>query len=713
MVYDDVETFCRLNFRQNARRKYIYDKHKKYIRVGAGFDIETTRKDTFAFMYVWQVSFGDDTLIGRTWFAFDLFMQRLQQYLLHINARIIIWVANLGHEFSFLGRRYHWTKVFARESHQPLIAQTDRVEFRECLTVSGQGGLKNLAKNYTKTQKAVGDLDYTIPRNSQTPLDPEKEMHYIICDVRILAEWGEYIFTEYSDKGKQIPMTSTGIVRNMIKSAAADTGHLPDIKEAIKSMYPCRETYNFIMRFLFRGGYTHSSAWWTMIVWDGIIGADFTSSYPSVMLSTSVGYPKSEFIPIDLETDGEKITDSRMQTNCIWFVAVFRGIEKTTMHTIESEHKIMNYEGASFDNGRLISADMIRVALTEIDYKIYTMFYAWESIEIQQAYSAVRGRLPEYVLKPLRQAYQTKARIKKECKAKGITPDDIPEYRNAKSTINSYYGVMVQRLNFTEWRYDEITGEWSQTASAKTYNQMIANAILLPYWGIYVTAAARYALLSTVAALDPGSSCNNVLYCDTDSVYMLDTPRNRGIIAAYNAVKSEENKLLPPEFYDIGCFDWIGGTDDAGNPQQYTFKTLGAKRYIKYHDGTAEIVVAGMRKGTYEKAICRQFATENSYTLYADKKNKTGKIGYIDIDELFDKFTDSFCLSCDESEKNAAVYEPADYEAEITDRYGNTEIMHEKCGVAIVPIPFSVRMDKIYIQLLHNIMEERRKPIWK
>ena len=710
MVYTDIDTFCKDKLRLSKPQRFILDKHKKYLRIGCGFDIETTRKDTHAFMWVWQLSYGEDVVIGRTWFAYEYLLEQLRAYLLKLNARLIVWVANLGHEFSFLGMRYHWDKVFAKESHQPLLAVNGRIEYREALSISGQGGLANLAKNYTKTQKAVGDLDYTIMRNSQTPIT-DQEMHYICNDVLILSEWGEYIFREYSDNKKQIPMTSTGIVRNSIKAAAYATGHIKEITDAIKEIYPNRETYNFIMMWLFRGGYTHANAWWVLVVWDNVIGADYTSSYPSVMLCDGYYYPKSEFIPFRLQTDGKQITDPVIDQQCVWFVAIFKGIRRKTMHTVESQHKIISYEGARFDNGRLVAADRIRVALTEIDYQIYCMFYDWEEIEIQRAFKAVRGTLPEYVLKPLREAYQTKARLKKWAKKRGINPDTIPEYRNAKATINSYYGVMVQRLCFTEYEFDENTGKWSEHESKKTYRQMIAHALLSPYWGIYVTAWARYNLLSTVAALDPDESGNLVIYCDTDSIYGEDCPRFRAVVAAYNERQAEKNRKLPEEFADIGCFDWIGA-DDQGEPAHYKFKTLGAKRYIKYHDGEAEVTVAGMRKGSLENSILRQFATENSYILYSDPEHKRGKLGYIDIDELFGVFSDAFCLECDESWKNRSAYD-IEYQEDITDSYGNTETMYEKSGVAIVPISFSIDMKIAYLLLLQEIAENRRKPIWQ
>lgn len=730
MIYTDVSAFCHDIFSLKNKRKFILDKHKKYIRAGIGFDIETTRSEDKAFMYVWQVSYNDHQCYGRTWFGFRIFMEKLDQHLGIFNARAIIWVANLGHEFAFIGRRFHWDKVFARESHQPIIACTGRIEFREALTISGQGGLKNLSKNYTTTQKAVGDLDYSKLRNQWTPLSDE-EIGYIINDVKILSEWGNWIFEEFTDHKIPIPLTRTGIPRGAIKKEAYATGHYNDIRDAVHSMFPDRETYNLIMKFLFRGGYTHANAWWVCVVGVHVIGADFTSSYPAVMIRGCY-YPKSEFIPIILETDGKHITDKRMENHCVWFIAEFRGIEKITMHTVESEHKLMKYKNGRFDNGRLISADIITVSLTEIDYQIYCMFYDWTSIRIIEAHSAVRGQLPEYVLKPLKEAYKTKARIKKECKKRGILPDTIPEYRNAKATINSYYGVMVQRLNFTEWEYDEITGQWNPKESNKTYKQMIRNVILSPYWGIYVTAHARYNILSVIAEMDAADETisDNVLYSDTDSLYFEDTPRNRKIIEAYNEKCRLINADLSPEFADLGLFEWID-TDADGQPVQYRFKTLGAKRYIKYYQKwnpdtkeyypETEVTVSGMSKGTYEKAILRTFATDNSVPYYRDARKKSGLLGYLDIDEFFDTFSDSFILTATESQRNISVYSPSagdeitpdyEYSAEITDEYGNTELMTEKGGLAIVPTTFSIKMDKVYIQLLHEIMENRRKPIW-
>lgn len=713
-VYEDVEIFTRRVLRR-VKKNYIYDNHQKILRVSCGFDIETTKVVDRAYMYHWQFVLNDAVLTGRKWSDFVALIDQLNTWCTWQKCIIIIWVANLGHEFAFMGRRFTWKNIFAIDSHQPIKALTGRCEFRECLTISGKGGLANLAKNYTKTQKAKGDLDYDIPRNSMTELT-ETEKGYCYNDVEILSEWGTYIFENFADLGLSIPLTASGIVRSKIKKAAEDTGHIEDIRAAVNTLFPDRELYDFAMRFLFRGGYTHACAWWCYVPYDNIIGADFTSSYPAVMISPECYYPVSPFVETDLECDGKYITDPRMTERCVWFIADFDNIERTMMHTIESKHKLIDHTGGEFDNGRLISAVRITVALTELDYQTYMKYYTWTGMRVRRAFTAFRGRLPNYVLKPLMTAYKEKSRMK----AAGL--DNTTEYQNYKAIVNSFYGCMVTRLKYKQWKYnqgepftlDDVlikTGDWYSENNTKTYAKLISKQILSPFWGIYVTAWARKRLLDTVYSIDWEQDMCTVLYCDTDSIYMLDTKRNRQIIEAYNAHIFEVNSIHDPEFHDLGAFDWIGADKRTGEPGHYRFKTLGAKRYIKYANGIAEVTISGLPKGALEKKLVRPFATDNCYMAFRDARHKKGLLGFVDIDELFDTFNDGMLLTVTESMKTRAVYSPDPYDDTVIDEQGNTEEMHEESGVAIVDTMFTLNIDDIYAELIERYAEERRMMI--
>lgn len=142
-----------------------------YLMLYSGFDIETTNmSDTkHAYMYIWQIALNDMVLLGRSWDEFTLVIRILEEYNnLCSSKRIIIWIANLSFEFQFIRKRFNFTKIFAKEQRKPLYAIIDDcIELRDPLPISG-GSLAQLAKDYTKTQKLVGDLDYSIIRNSTT-----------------------------------------------------------------------------------------------------------------------------------------------------------------------------------------------------------------------------------------------------------------------------------------------------------------------------------------------------------------------------------------------------------------------------------------------------------------------------------------------------------------------------------------------------------------
>lgn len=692
-VYTDIHEWA-----DNELKKYppaYHDKYRqKWLRIGFGFDIETTTVMSRSFMYHWQVSWGTSIVLGRTWSTYEALVEMIQYYLDTKNARIICWVANLSYEFSFLQHRFEWKSIFARDERHPIKAQQGRIQYRDCLYLSGQGGLATLAKNYTTTQKAVGDIDHRKTRNSSSELD-EQETGYCIADVAILSEWAEYCFSRWCRSGdKRIPLTKTGIIRDAIAASVKDR---EAVEADISAMYPqTKDEYNYLMRWLFRGGYTHANVYHVGDRLSGIIGADYTSSYPAVMLHDT--YPVSCFLACELETDGRYITDSTIYDDCVWMIVKITGIRSRTIHHIESVHKIYDGDGIKQDNGRMIRADWVIVALTDLDYHIYCKYYEWDDLRIIKAYSAERGKLPEYVTRPLMEAYETKQRLK----ASG--QDDTVEYKNAKAQINSFYGCMVQRLNFDEITWTEEDG-WDTVPSEKSYDQMRKGQILLPQWGIWVTAWARFHLLMTVIKLDPDKRHNSVVYCDTDSIYMEDTPENRQIIDNWNREMMQTNTVYPKEFSDIGCFDWI----DHG--AHWEFKTLGAKRYVKYDPARklVRVTVAGLRVGSYEGMLLEDdpLTEDEEYIDFETKAPDGSKVTkYLSIDELFRQFRNELLLDRTISMKTTTRYHDSAYSEDILG-----EQMTELSGCCITDIPYQLKMSELFVYLIEEEHKGRRKPI--
>ena len=633
----------------------------RYHEICMGFDIETTTLDNHhGYMYHWQLSINDYVILGRRWHEFHAVIRWIKKELgLRSNTRIIIWIANEGFEFQFLRKQFSFTRVFAKDVRQPLLAVLDDcIEFRDCLAISG-GSLKQLAKDYTKTQKMVGDLDYSIIRNYTTPLLAD-EKQYCINDVVILSEWARYMFDEYIIPKHWIPTTKTGIIRKKVKDNVT-----PKIKNAIYQCFPDREFYDIMMQWVFRGGFVHANICRADEVIQDVGSVDFTSSYPARM---NMGYvPRSRFIPCR----GDPL--EVMKDHCMIMRVTFHNIRATTPHSIESKSKCYNLVKPVIDNGRVSKAEYMSVWITELDYFIYECFYKWDDLQIHEAYQALRGPIPWYILEPLDAAYMEKDKLKKQ----GLS--GTPIYALTKSGVNSFYGLMVQKMVLYDIVYDDDLDEWGIDGDSFDYIKTVHHAYTLPQWGIWITAGARYELLVNgvypieMEALEDhrkhgkGAFRGDVLYCDTDSIKMLNFDKHKHIIDDYNEKVGKQMQQicslhnLPLEhFNDLGQFD-------VEYEHAEKAKYLGAKRYITTKDGKTEVTIAGLPK-----------------SALVDYCERTGK-------DIYEVFTDNMQLDVGISLKMASTYNDEAHE-DIVDGVK----MRELSSVGIYDIAFTLRLDQLY-----------------
>lgn len=628
-----------------------------YLMFYSGFDIETTNmSDTkHAYMYIWQFALNDMVLLGRTWDEFTLVIRILEEYNnLCSSKRIIIWIANLSFEFQFIRKRFNFTKIFAKEQRKPLYAIIDDcIELRDPLPISG-GSLAQLAKDYTITQKLVGDLDYSIIRNSKTIVKGD-ELQYCINDVVILKEWAEFVFKTYIIPQKYIPLTKTAILRRKVKDKAPK-----GVSDAIVACMPSEKLYHLMMKYLFRGGYVHANICNTDIILHDVTSLDLTSSYPAQM--NHGYYPMGKFYRIN-NIDSEKFT-KLIKNECCMMVITFFDITSTTNHSIESSSKCIELVNPILDNGRVVSADKMTVFINEIDYSLYCMFYTWDRMDIQVFYHTIRGRLPMYILDVLNDAYYNKAILKQSGKK------NTTEYAIAKSNVNSAYGMTVTRLVEREVTYSD---EWGYDDSNFCYYDEVQKLVLLPQWGIYVTSHARFALLSNVYKISCNSSgaIDDVVYNDTDSIKLLNYDKHKHIIDDYNAKIIAKNKKLfsDPIFYDLGTFDNEGTYD--------RFKTLGAKRYISEKNGEIEQTIAGL-----PKHILSEYCESNKL-------------------DVFKFFTSGMTLDVMFSGKLTTSYNDEPHSEDV-----GGVVMSELSSVCLYNIPFRMSLDKYYIEMINELRKE-------
>lgn len=676
-IYRDVDSFMQ----SLPSLVEIYkDRRRNYLRIGAGFDIETTNvvkshideygktiyDKVAAFAYHFQIIVEKSVLLVRTWGDCTKALENLNEYARRHCGIMIIWVANLGFEFQFIRKRIPIQNVFARETRQPIYFKSYNLEFRDCLRLTNSN-LAYLAKNYCDTPKLVGDLDYSKPRNSKTPLTQEEE-NYCINDVVILSEFAQYCYTNFIDKGTSIPYTSTGIVRQMIKNRVhADESKRKSIEGFISRAYiPTKQKYMIDMTYLFRGGFTHANAYNANRILHNVYGVDLRSSYPAVMLQAY--YPMSPFVQCRLETDGKYITDEKLDTKCCIFIARFTNIRAKTHHTLESKTKIilppdkekrkMELSKMQFDNGRLYKAESVTVFLTELDYQNYLRFYEWDCIEVSYARAAARGKLPEYLLQPLRELYKHKDKLKAEGADDKHSPLNA-EYKITKARINSFFGMCCTRLMFINPDYNTTKEVWENVDSHKTLVQLKRGAFLSPYWGIYITAHARNRLCKVITDIDPDKEHNSVIYYDTDSIYFLGAENMRYIDSFNESINS-----LNTDFDFLGCFDMID------EKPYLDFKTIGAKRYLKRKaSGEISATIAGLNGDNFVKR-------------FGEKS--------------FEKFSISgFDVNAEYTDKNTCFY----VDDETTEIIDGEEMTEKSCAV-ISPIGFRVKHLKDYEQII-------------
>lgn len=689
-----------------------YDVEKQYnlLDLSCGFDTETYTVTKYnknkivkanGYVYIWQFSLNNYVIYGRTIEEFIYLLNLIaKKFKLSKKKKVRIWVANLGFEFQYIRKFLDVKKLFAKKNREPLYFETDEFVFQDCLVFSG-GNLANLAKTYCSTQKLVGDLDYDTPRNTKTVLSRD-ELNYCRNDVVILSEFNKYIIDTYFKQGFIPPMTKTGLLRESVKQRFIEDvvitnkdGEIVNINTAkidnFIEMFPTHEEYNILMKYVFRGGYTHANLLHVNEVLSNVTGIDFTSSYPSVMLQ-SQNFPMRKF-----KKYAGSLQDLKGRP---WYGHfIFKGLKNRTTHSIESISKVVGYDELGekelleknnivLDNGRILKADTLEVWLTDVDFEVYQKFYTWNEKEstVDNLHYSKYEKLPDYLLDVLKYYYKVKAELKAKY---GEKADKMPEYRIAKAMVNSAYGMCVEKYELTKIVYND--DKWDKTIDG-TYEQRlgidyrnlkvngIPKVVLQPCWGIWITAQARKRLLDMVYEIG-----DDVIYCDTDSIYFLNYDEHKAVIDRWNdSIHRYNRENFDESFETLGDFDLI---NKYGYIQK--FKTLGAKRYVKTYPNkknelVTEATIAGLPKESLPK--------------YCEEKNL----------DIYKTFTNDMLIDMFYADKNAHKYNDNMHSDIITDEQGNTVEMISQSSLGIYKTSFTMTISDYYKYAIEQVHEMER-----
>lgn len=651
---------------------------EKYYKLYCGFDIETTRHEyeqdgqtvRRSYMYVWQFIINDIIIIGRTWDDFLRLLDILRDK--YTDAKLLILIHNISFEMSFLLQRIKTgiTNIFCKDKRKPIFVEyMHTIRFQDSYALTGCS-LAELSHIYNLPhKKAVGDLDYSLKRNSMTELTAHEKL-YIYLDVIVLRDYAIKLIDEIRVKNfNKIPLTKTQLFLNKAFNYMTKKE-----KQKCHDILLSFDEYVTMNKWLFRGGYVHGNIHHIDEVIQDVQSVDFTSSYPAVMNHDYV--PVGKFRNVDIKLLNGKTLNNLLSTYCCWIECAFFDIKLKGVHTIESRSKIVEMSNdCVFDNGRLFKGSYVKVHLTELDFEVYQQFYNWEQFNIISLKIARRGKLPAGLLKALNEDYVTKAKLKNEDKK------ETTDYILAKQNINSAYGGCCKKIPFNNWTFS-LKG-WEIENNTQTerdvYHKWTEKTNILPFqFACWITSHARHHLL--MCACKVGNDC---LYMDTDSMKIKNYDKHRDIIKQYNDNIAKQNAELleiSPYFSDLGMFDENDGHYES-------FKMLGCKRYCVVEDNKPHSTIAGLPKKT----------------LVDYCKNN-------DVD-IMDVFNNGMKFDDVESGKLTTHYEDESHTDYIVDYLGNGEQMTELSSCTLYEIPFELSMTTEFLTLIKQVLNLDKKYI--
>lgn len=667
-------------------------KKQKISNVASVFDIEATsfyneNNEKQSIMYAWVFGINGRCIKGRYWHEFLYVINTLiNEYDLSLDKRFVIYVHNLSYEFQWFKHYFEWDKVFSLDTRKPLYAITKNgIEFRCSYLLSGYS-LEKLGENLTKykVNKKVGDLDYSLIRHSETPLN-KKEWGYILNDGLVVMAHIQEEIERLGDITK-LPLTKTGYVRELCKEKCLKGINRWDYSRMIRTLTLSSDDYRQL-KSTYMGGFTHANINYVDKIIKDVHSFDFSSSYPAVMLSEK--FPMSK--PYDVVLKDEKDFENHLKAFCCMFTCGFSNIRAKVSYEnyisisrcFEAEHYVLN-------NGRIVEADYIKLSLTEQDFFIIAELYDWDYIEVSNFKKFYKAYLPKDLIIIILELYKDKTELK------GIE-EKIVEYLVSKCMINSVYGMCV-----TDPCKDDIIfdGEWSSKKAdidtlIEKYNKNTQRVLYYP-WGVWVTAYARRNLFSGILEFK-----DDYIYSDTDSLKVVNIDKHKEYIENYNKKITEKvNNCL--SHYDIdlsmanpktikGISKPIGVWDYEGKYSR--FKTLGAKRYMTESNGEISITIAGVGKDAGVRYLKHKYKTnDNIFNNFVE-------------DLHFPSTYDRNGIEDNGSGKLCHTYIDETMQGTVVDYTGKPFNYIEKSGVHMENTDYTLGLDTMFKNLILGIKE--------
>lgn len=512
MAYDTLgEALSLLDFQPTTA--FQRGRHAEYIDVTCTFDIETTNSDADGFAYSFQTCIGGLVVVPRYFEDWAELIETLcDKWRVTEKRKLIIYVHNLGYEFTYLIQlltlRWGDCKALYTKSRKPLTLEfANGVEFRDSLKLFQ----KSLARatEGCKHEKLKGDLDYTVYRTPDTPLD-DKEFAYCVNDVLGLYEAIERMKKEHGFNAATLPLSNTALVKQEVnKTVNKDKGF-----DTIRKALTLTKSQTYLAYKAMAGGDTHGARWKAGYTFTNCNSYDFKSAHPSQQLLWK--FPSGQ--PIDLpentpEEDMNAIIDNGM--GWVGQVAVSGlHIKDECPDPCISVSKCTNTEVITdSDNGRVLDTFGTLIFFCDSnDWQRIRDGYEYEEMTALDAFAFRLSYLPD----SFRMAIFEKFKIKETMKGS-------PEYMFSKICVNTIYGATAQKqirdeytadigdsIDFEKLGWEKNLEEMDEKEVEKAQNKKNTFPFLWGLWTASLTRLKLWRLLKIVG-------WDKVIYWDTDS----------------------------------------------------------------------------------------------------------------------------------------------------------------------------------------------------
>lgn len=552
-----------------------------YAREVIELDIETSwnhdEEDPITWMSSAQVFFNYKYYLFRKPSELMKFFRKVHDdYGLSEDKRIVVAIHNASFDLSYL-ISYIQREFVEFESdgifdapHKIICYRHGGFEFRCTYRLTGASLARWSNEMNVHHKKQVGLYDYNkiIFQDSELSSDEETYDKY---DVLSLHESLLKQLQNYNDDITTVPYTSTGYVRRVLrKSCELDRYYWENyFKKNRLDVTSYKMTLN-----AYAGGYTHVNRFKAdelIRVPEGKKGKhkDFRSHYPTQLMCYPLPFGKP-ILFYDVEKAYNRINGCDIG-KILSLSPEYYSLTKLKIYNMRLrdpkcsmpfmqiskmyERDEITSSGMLEDNGRLL-------ALTQGSFITYCDNYTLEILNeqyefeyiIMRVYIFKNMKLPECLATPINEAFKGKSDYKiehKRCEAEFgefdlRTYDAAFNLMRSKRLLNGIYGCLAMNPIRTSYTVDTLgEGDFFRVKDKPQTDEELGAALdkyyksrknFLPYQvGCAVTSLARYELYQYIKVI----GYENVLYCDTDSIFYIGDDEIESRVLALNAEKAK------------------------------------------------------------------------------------------------------------------------------------------------------------------------------